>query len=438
MLRAFSPAGFDRFRALRDSGLLASLEGDGLVVRTQESPEALADPAFGGYSGVVEHERLRFISHPYEWPFALLRRAALLHLDVQLRALDAGFVLSDASAYNVQFRGVSPVFIDVGSFRPYREGELWSAHRQFCDQFLNPLLLAAELGQPFQPWLRGRPEGIGAEAIAAFLPARRWLSLRHAMHVLLPAKAERHARGRVADTTARIREARLPREAYRGMLAQLRRWIDSLRLPGTTEWSAYPAERTYAADETAAKHAFVADCMRAWKPAMLWDVGCNDAEFTAAALKAGARTAIGFDADAGALELACARAERDALDLLPLYQDAADPSPDMGWAARERVGLFARADADAMMALALEHHLAIGRNVPLPAVVAFLAGLAPRGIVEFVPKSDPTVQRMLALKGDIFPAYAEAAFEAALAACARIVKRAVISASGRVLYAYER
>ena len=45
---------------------------------------------------LIEHRRLDFISYPYEWSFAQLKAAALLHLDLQLFALDMGVVLSDA------------------------------------------------------------------------------------------------------------------------------------------------------------------------------------------------------------------------------------------------------------------------------------------------------------------------------------------------------
>jgi ribosomal protein L11 methylase PrmA len=177
----------------------------------------------------------------------------------------------------------------------------------------------------------------------------------------------------------------------------------------------------------------------AWcRPAMLWDLGCNDGEFTEAALMHGATRAVGFDADLGALERAHARASQRGLELLPLYQDAADPSPARGWAGRERSSLVERARADAVMALAFVHHLALGRNVPLDEVVRFLVQLAPRGLIEFVPKTDPTAVRMLALKGDIFPGYSEDAFVAALSSRARIVRREPVSATGRTLFVFER
>ena len=173
-----------------------------------------------------------------------------------------------------------------------------------------------------------------------------------------------------------------------------------------------------------------------YRPATLWDLGCNDGEFTAIALVKGAASAIGFDVDPGALEGACARADAAGLDLLPLHQDASNPSPAQGWLGRERASFAQRPRADAVMALAFAHHLALGHNLPLDEVVQFLCALAPRGLIEFVPKSDPTVQRMLALKGDIFPHYSEESFAAALAQRARIVRTDAL-AGGRKLFWFE-
>jgi hypothetical protein len=227
VLRGFSAGGAERLRSVRETGLLDELTAAGLVVATRDAPDMAGQPALAAYAKVVEHDALPFISHPHEWPFALLRSAALLHLDIHARALERGVTLSDASAYNVQFRGAKPVFIDVGSFRPYAEGELWSAHSQFCEHFLNPLLLASEFGIPFNAWLRGSPEGIPTASIAALMPLRRWLSPRHLFHVLLPARAEKVSRQREGATVERIRSARLPREGYRAMLGQLRRFSAS-------------------------------------------------------------------------------------------------------------------------------------------------------------------------------------------------------------------
>ena len=111
-------------------------------------------------AGVLRHERIPFVSYPYEWTFSMLKDAALLQLDLLLDALGHDMVLKDSTPYNVQFKGARPTFVDVGSFERMREGEPWVGYRQFCMLYLYPLLLQSAKGVPFQPWLRGSIDGL--------------------------------------------------------------------------------------------------------------------------------------------------------------------------------------------------------------------------------------------------------------------------------------
>jgi ribosomal protein L11 methylase PrmA len=422
---------------VRSTGLLRSLEERGLVVGSEEiATDAIP---LEGVHKVLRHPRLTFVSYPYEWSFPLLKAAALLHLDIQIEALKQDVVLSDSSAYNVQFEGPRPVFIDVLSFRRYTEGEFWTGHRQFCEQFLNPLLLRSIFGVAHNSWFRGSLEGIPASDLARILPWSSRFSFTLQAHVLMPAKAQRTSIEQAGDLAA-IRKRRLPKTSYGNMLLQLRQYIEGLqpRDTGKTVWGEYDRNHTYDSAEEQAKRRFVAEFCEATKPKLLWDIGCNTGEYSQVALASGAERVVGFDFDQGALERAHARAVHQKLPLLPLFQDAANQTPDQGWNGAERKGLARRARAEGLLALAFEHHLAIGRNVPTDDVVAWIVGYAPQGVVEFVQKSDPTVQKMLALREDIFDGYDEAAFEAALSSRARIVRSEVVSAAGRKLYWFDR
>lgn len=436
VLRGLRSDGAQRFDALERSGLLARLVEKGLCVGTR----SVGEHVLPGFEKFLEHERIPFVSYPYEWSFSLAQAAALLHLELQLEALASDFVLVDASAYNVQFKGVRPVFIDILSLRPYQPGELWYAHRQFCEQFLNPLLMHSELGVAPNAWFRGALEGIETSALAAMLPWYRRLSPKFLAHVFLPARSQASSIATdEAQQVRKIQAAKLPRSGYEYLLRQLHAWIGSLRPRGSrTVWEDYGDARTYANDELQAKREFISRFVASCRPNTLLDMGCNDGEFLSIGLSAGARHAVGLDVDHGALGKAFRRAADGGLMLLPLYQDLANPSPSQGWRGLERESIAARARPDALFALALEHHLALGRNVPLDEVVAQLVATAPRGVLEFVQKDDPTVRRMLALKGDIFPNYSQAAFEAALRSRARIVDQKTVSTAGRVLYVYER
>ncbi len=440
IFRTVSPQAAEHYAFVKGTGLLDDLASRGLVVSSDEVDRSALGEAADSAQLVLRHSRIPFISYPYEWPFALLKAAALLHLEIQIEALERGVSLSDASAYNVQFNGPNPCFIDILSFRRYEEGELWRGHRQFCEQFLNPLLLRSLFGIPHNAWFRGRLEGIETEWIAELLPWWRKFSLNIAAHVSLPARLQRKATANSEEIVARAKHAVLPKRSYLGMLRQLQGWIKGLqpRDTGVTVWQDYEQTHTYASNEETAKRRFIAEFTGKVKPQMLWDLGCNSGEYSEVALENGAGRVIGFDIDHGALERSYARATAKSLDMLPLYQDAANPSPSQGWYEKERPSVPQRGGASAIIALAFEHHLAIARNVPLDQVVSWLVSLAPHGVIEFVQKSDPTVQQLLNLREDIFTDYTQEAFEAALNKKARIVRSEEVAATGRTLFWFDR
>ena len=142
LLRQVNHAAADEWRALAEAGLLDRLEKEGLFVPHEAVDLALAaDPATA--LAVIRPEPVAFISYPYEWTFGELKAAALLTLEVQRRAVEAGFELRDASAYNVQFHRGRPLLIDTLSLRRATPGTPWIAYRQFCEHFLAPLALMA-------------------------------------------------------------------------------------------------------------------------------------------------------------------------------------------------------------------------------------------------------------------------------------------------------
>jgi ribosomal protein L11 methylase PrmA len=445
ILRTITDHAEKDFAAVVETGLLESLVGDGSVVGWHDVDDRAEWPGDDESAvRVLEHPVLPFISYPYEWSFRGLKAAALLHLDIHLKALEFGCTLLDASAYNVQFQGPRPIFIDHLSFRPYTDGDLWIGHSQFCDQFLAPLLLRAVVGVAPNAWFRGAQEGVPAAELAALLPWwRRWRP-RTAIHITMPAAFERRARRRptaAASTTGASKAGRrLPKSGLVHMLNGLRRWIGGLepRDGDASLWSDYDKTHSYASEEESRKMAFVERFVGAARPTSVWDVGCNTGVYSALALSAGAGRVIGFEFDHGALDKAFARATDQGLDFLPLYMDAANPSPSQGWNQEERPGLAERGPADGLIALAVLHHLCIGRNIPLPAAVDWLVGLAPTGVIEFVPKTDPMVQVMLAGRQDVFDKYDADAFESAVAARARIGARETVTDNGRLLVTYDR
>jgi hypothetical protein len=391
-----------------------------------------------GAHAVIQPEPIEFLSYPYEWTFGELREAALLTLDIELEAMTAGWTLKDASAYNIQFRDARPIHIDSTSFEPLEEGSPWIAYRQFCEQFLAPLALAARRDVRLIDLLRLGTDGIPLDLASRMLPRRTWLDFGLVSHVHLHARAQtRHARN--DDEGRSARQVRLSRARLEGLIQNLRSTVARLDWqPRGTEWADYAENTSYAESAAADKDRVVDAWLREIPGARVWDLGANTGRFSRIAADAGKRV-VAFDIDAGAAERHF-RAIRQSgrIDILPLVVDIANPSPAIGWGGRERRSLLDRANADAILALALVHHLAITRNVPLPMVFDLFVDLAEWAIVEFVPKEDPMVRRLLATRRDVFPRYDLNGFRDAATTRFEIVREAPLANSTRVLFLLRR
>lgn len=442
ILRTVTETYAHQFHFVHRTGLLDRLRARGWLLPYEFVDDEISSLFPGqGIEHLLEVPRLLFVSHPYEWPFSALKSAALLHLDVQVSALEAGVTLSDASAYNVQFQGPIPVFIDHLSFRRYEPGEIWTAHRQFCEQFLLPLLLRALFGISHNAWYRGNLEGIPLEDFRRLLKWQHCLDSNLLKHVVLHAWLHQNSKGLEGEFSAvRNVSSALPVAAFRRLLIGLRAWIQKLTPADSamSTWQDYARTNSYRTDEVHIKRRFVHEFVETERPKHLWDLGCNAGDYAKVALEAGASHVIGFDSDQGALEACFVRAVDERLAIQPVFLDIANPSPNQGWQESERSGLRGRGHADAVLALALIHHLVIAKNIPLDQVLDWLISLAPLGILEFIPKADPMVQRLLSLREDIFSSYSLETCLAHLETKARIVKTCHLSSQGRTLVWYER
>lgn len=426
VLRGLSARGAQEWKALSAAPFFKAAVAAGRVVRSEERPGE------GPWPLVLEHELVPVVSYPYEWGFAMLKDAALLTLELQLAAVAEGFTLKDGSAYNVQFVGTKPVFIDVGSFERLRPGAVWAGYRQFCEQFLYPLMLRAYRGLPHAPWLRGRLDGIPASDAARLLGLSRALKPGVFSHILLQSRLQsRHAadsgdlRGELAAAGADAGVLTASLKGLRGLVAGLS-WD-----PPASAWSDYGLGDRYDPADLKAKEAFVRDA--ASKPRRVaWDLGANRGDYSRL-LAEHAETVLALDADASAHEnlYRSLRASGPGR-ILPLHFDLADPSPAQGWRGTERRRIEERAAPDFVLALAVLHHLRLSAGVPTAELVGWLAGA--EAVVEFVAKEDAAAQRLLARKDDRYADWTRSAFEAALAPRFTVIRSAELAGGRRVLY----
>ena len=269
VLRGLGTPGAAAWRSLQGTRFFPKLLADGRVVRTVEVAATSLGVDTDAWELVVEHERIPFVSYPYEWPFSMLRDAAELHLELLLAALDESFTMSDGYAYNVQWQGTRPVFIDVGSFQPSEGGGPWAGYRQFCQTFLFPLMLQGHRGVAYRPLLRGQVDGITPAQASRLFSRGDWVRPGVFRHAVLHDLAERRFS---ADSTqqvkAQLRSAGFDQELVKAVAAKLLRLVRKVTWePSGSGWSGYGETCTYDAAGRAAKQAFVDAAVRAAPPA---------------------------------------------------------------------------------------------------------------------------------------------------------------------------
>lgn len=385
---------------------------------------------------VIEPELIPFISYPYEWSFSQLKDAALLTLDIQLLAIRHGMVLRDASAYNIQFKQGRPILIDTLSLGPYEEGKSWEAYRQFCQHFLAPLLLMSKRDIRLNSLSKVYMDGVPLDLASSLLPATSWFSPHILMHVHLHAKAQKAYSGSEnISSSSKMSPRPLSRNGLLGIISGLRGMIEKLDWrPIGTEWADYYQNTNYSDDAFGQKSKIIGDYLDDIRPCSVWDMGANTGLFSRLASRRGIPT-VAFDIDPAAVEVNYRKLrEANERDILPLVMDLTNPSSAIGWGNEERSSLTARSPGDCVLALALIHHLAISNNVPLDKIAAFMASVCSNLIIEFVPKCDSQVIRLLSSREDIFHDYHEQGFEYAFGKEFVIRKKMPVTGSQRVLY----
>jgi ribosomal protein L11 methylase PrmA len=424
------------YEKLISSGLYESLTKSGRLVPHREV-ELVPEERTAAYK-VIQPEVVRFISYPYEWSFSQLKEAALATLSIQKRAIQRDMSLKDASAYNIQVHNGRMTLIDTLSFESYREGEPWVAYRQFCQHFLAPLALMAWCDIRLGQLSRIHIDGVPLDLASRLLPRATFLNPGLASHIHLHARAQRDF------AQANVQEARrgrkLSREALLNILQSLKTTVQKLSWkPAGTEWAEYYSNTNYQDEAFRHKAELVGSWLASLKPGLSWDLGANNGYFSRIAAQGQGTYVVAADIDPAAVEANYLQCRKDKQqNILPLVLDLTNPSPAIGWENRERDAFLARGEPDAVLALALIHHLAISNNLPLERIAAWLAVITKTLIIEFIPKTDSQVEKLLRNRPDIFPDYSREGFERAFTKHFRIEKCAAIHDSERILFLLKR
>ena len=411
------------------SGLLDFLVKRGLLIPHKEA--GLDEKFCDGAYKIIQPEKIPFISYPYEWCFDQLKDAAMATLQIQKYALDFGMVLKDASAYNIQFLRGKPLLIDTLSFEKYKEGEPWVAYRQFCQHFLAPLALMSCRSVYLGKLLQVHIDGIPLELASSLLPWSSFLRPFLFAHIHLHAKVQSHMEKRNNNPELYF----LGKKRMLALIENLFSLVSSLKWnPQKTEWADYYNETNYSKESFEHKKKIIKSFLSYIKPQQVWDIGANTGIFSRIASSNNIYT-VSFDIDPATVEKNYIEAKKNQeKNILPLILDILNPSPALGWQNTERDSLQNRGPTDCIFALALIHHLVITGNISFESIAEYFNKIGNSLIVEFAPKEDSQVQRMLSLSTRTFPDYSQEDFEKALKKYFMLKEKKLIPGSERFLY----
>ena len=413
IFRAIFEPGVDDYRAAVEDGIFEQLVKKQLLISHQEVDSRF--PEIPDAVVCLQHPRLPMVSYPWEWPFSTLKRAALLHLRIMEYLVPRGYWLRDANAFNIQFQDGRFKLIDTLSIGR-RDGDIpWVAYKQFCSQFLAPLVLAARSDIRLLNLWRGYLEGFPLDLTVELLPFHTRFNPRLYLHLYLHARMQLSSDSKDNLEDAKPKSVRMSETALLGLVRSLTKAVESLEYkPSSKIWEGYTEIRTYDDDGVKAKSRFVSETIENMQPKVVWDFGGNTGEFSEIAAKSGAFV-VSIDSDPACTEYIQKRiaAREMAGQILPLTMDLANPSPGLGFNQNERAGLRQRGPADLLLALALIHHLVFSSSVPLGRVAQWFAQMTRFLIIEFVPESDPMVKKLLVNRGDDHLPYSLEVFRAA-------------------------
>jgi 2-polyprenyl-3-methyl-5-hydroxy-6-metoxy-1,4-benzoquinol methylase len=381
----------------------------------------------------LQPQPLPFISYAWEWSFEQLKDAALATLQICRDSLQKGMILKDATHFNIQFVNGKPKLIDTLSFEQYKTGSPWVAYRQFCECFLNPLLLAAYCNMEIDKLMLSYADGVPAKFTASLLPFKKRWNISVYLHVFLQSKLAGKK-----DSAAKPAERIISQQKLDQLLQNLEDCIRKLtRKKQVTTWNNYYDETILSNHYLSAKKEMISSLLKEMNYDSVIDLGANEGEFSKLCKQEALVVAADFDADCiSNLYTHLKREKRK--NILPLVLDLNYPSPSVGWNNMERMAFFNRSKFDLVFALALIHHLAIGKNISLEQIASLFAQIGKNLIVEFIPKNDPKVQEMLLHRIDLFAAYTQENFEAVFGSFFTLQKKLPVPGSERIIYYYQK
>jgi SAM-dependent methyltransferase len=392
----------------------------------------------------LEHRAVAFPCYPHEITSLQLYDAGKLTLAVARAALANGWIIKDASAWNILFENGKPRFCDILSFERIDDSGIWIAYAQFFRHFIIPLLLHKHAGMQTSSLFQLHRDGIQPSQARRMLHGWR-LCVQPALEaVTLPAMFSNAQSQHTDGKAPKAKPPELAKFLLEKTLDRLEKHLDELKPAATavpTTWENYQADRDhYNASDVESKRAFVGAALERQEIGTVLDLGCNAGEFSKIAAAAG-KTVVSADFDHGALSRFYQELRGQALPVSPILLDIGRPTPAVGWMNREVDSFMERARGkfDCIMALGLVHHLLVSERASLPMILEFCLAIDARFLLlEWIEPADRRFVEIAGINTDLYSDISRAGFERIFSEKYEIEQKAPLGCGTRILYFLHR
>ena len=424
----------ENYDLFKKSGLYSDLAKNNLIIKHSEINPSVFQLGPEVYK-VLKPEFIPFISYPYEWSYEMLYRASILTLEIQIKALEYKMSLKDASAFNIQFIGTTPVFIDTLSFEKLDEQKPWIAYRQFCRHFLGPLTLMKFKGLDLGKLQGLYLDGIPLEIVVRLLPFKSYFNFHIFLHLFL-----HQFGGRKLEKNGLNSQVKKLREIdIQNLILSLKDAVESLKIKqNKSGWSQYYYDNNYSKIAFESKKAIIAKLCERLKPRITADLGSNTGFFSRIAAQYSDHV-ISVDFDPTTVNINYLNSKANKINnILPLCIDLNNPTPAIGWMGQERDNFLSRLDSDCTLALALVHHMYFSNNLSFSQIALFFRKSGDSLIIEFIQPSDSQIKRLIGFRTDDIGTYNEENFRREFGNYFEIIEKLPIKDSERIIYLMKR
>ncbi len=367
----------------------------------------------------IIHKKIENFTEITEMSSYQLYLSGLLTLDIAIKALKNGYIIKDASAWNVVFFKGKPIFLDIGSFESWNNNKTWYAYGQFVRNFLIPLIINKELKIPTSSLFLTNRDGVYPSEAKEKLGIKIFKSFMYLEYVFLPSTIKS---ARINKEKKLHQNIEMNQKILLSILNRLKKKLLSLEPNSSSFWAKYTKNRDhYSNKDIEIKKKIIENFFKINKGKVL-DIGCNIGEFLFIASKNCEET-HGIDIDENCINHIQKNMGEKNISVANI--NISNPSPNIGWNNEETNGYLKKNINyfDTVIFFGLVHHLVTIDRIPLAEIILLLSKLTKKNLIfEFVSNQDQKFRELASINIDLYKDFSKEYFEVTVNKYFKIIK----------------